>query len=173
MILIREYTIRLMFALGILMGVQIPSFIEQYSQRLEAHYLEANENFSGFQETADHYFDGDTKALIQWHRKSDDPVFSDEADTVEALDQRLAELTEQHSKLQTHLAGQLFQIIIHRNRSLLQETTQGYQATIPLTTNAILCGLISAVLISLLTELLLWPIAYAVSLLFPKAHYQR
>ncbi len=173
MIFIREYTIRLMFAFGILMGVQIPGFVAQYTQRLEAHHFEAIDNFSGFQETANNYFNGDANALIQWHRQSDDPIFSEEADAVEALHLRLAELTEQQSRLQTHLPGQLFQIIVHPNQSLLQETTHSYQATIPLTINAIICGLVFAVLASLLTELMLWPIAYTIRLLFPRMNYQR
>ena len=60
----RAYSRLAVFAVGILLGIQVPSFVEQYNQRIDAHFREVNINLSGFQDTADRLFDGDLEALI-------------------------------------------------------------------------------------------------------------
>ena len=80
--LLKDYTVRLVFAAGILFGVQIPNFIDQYTHKISAHQLEATKNFSGFQATADKFHGGDVNALIEKHETSADPVFRAEASPI-------------------------------------------------------------------------------------------
>ena len=44
----RAYSRLAVFAVGILLGIQVPSFVEQYNQRIDAHFREVNINISGF-----------------------------------------------------------------------------------------------------------------------------
>ncbi|MBS25040.1 MAG: hypothetical protein CMQ28_05295, partial [Gammaproteobacteria bacterium] len=38
------------FAVGILFGIQVPSFVKQYDERIDAHFREVSINISGFQD---------------------------------------------------------------------------------------------------------------------------
>jgi hypothetical protein len=50
---LRAYLRLVLFALGLLIGVQAPGFVDQYSKRVSAHYIEVTKNFAGFQRTAE------------------------------------------------------------------------------------------------------------------------
>ncbi|MBX9714206.1 MAG: DUF2937 family protein, partial [Pseudomonadaceae bacterium] len=57
--MLRSYLRLLVFTFGLLVGVQVPGFITDYSQRLEAHRLEAQQSLKGFRATAEKFFKGD------------------------------------------------------------------------------------------------------------------
>ena len=54
--MLRSYLRLLLFTFGLLVGVQVPGFITDYSQRLEAHRLEAEQSLKGFRATAQKFF---------------------------------------------------------------------------------------------------------------------
>ena len=72
--MLRSYLRLILFTCGLLLGVQIPGLINDYSQRVEAHLLESREGLKGFQQTAQRFFNGDLEALVRHYRSSDDPV---------------------------------------------------------------------------------------------------
>jgi len=39
--LMHRYSLKLVFAVTLLLGIQIPSFLQQYEHRVDAHYQEA------------------------------------------------------------------------------------------------------------------------------------
>ena len=55
----------MLFGTGLLFGLQIPNFVDQYQKRIDAHYLEANESFKGFQDIANRFHNGNIEALIK------------------------------------------------------------------------------------------------------------
>jgi len=59
-----DYLRLILFAVGLLAGVQVPGFIDQYAQRVSAHQIEVATDFRGFQQVADQYFGGSVEALI-------------------------------------------------------------------------------------------------------------
>ena len=61
-------------------GVQIPNFVDQYEKRIDAHYIEVNENFKGFQEIADRFHNGNIESLIKKHEASNDLTFKAESE---------------------------------------------------------------------------------------------
>jgi len=65
-----DYLRLVLFAIGLLAGVQTPGFIDQYAKRVSAHQIEVAQNFSGFQQTADRYFGGSVEALLAHHAAS-------------------------------------------------------------------------------------------------------
>lgn len=139
--LLKEYTIRLVFTAGILFGVQVPNFIDQYTQKISAHYLEAAENFSGFQATADKFHEGNVKALIERHETSDDPVFKAEAGPIKEIHSRISAFSSELKCLSTNLFGKIYHVAFKSDRAVLKETLSEYSATVPLNTDAIICGL--------------------------------
>jgi hypothetical protein len=152
--LLKDYTVRLVFAAGILFGVQIPNFIDQYTHKISAHQLEATKNFSGFQATADKFHGGDVNALIEKHETSADPVFRAEAGPIKEIHSRILAFSSELKALNTHLFGKIFHVAFKSDRAVLKETLAEYSATVPLNTDAIICGLGLGVFSALLCDLL-------------------
>jgi hypothetical protein len=149
---IRINLARLGFALGILLGVQAPNLVMQYEHRVVAHLSEATQNFAGFQKIADAYFGGKVTELIRHHEQSSDPVFHAEAAPIRKLWQRLQHLRSEQAALDGSFAGALAHVALAADPELRRETISGYAATVPLTMNAIVCGLIAAFLCGALLD---------------------
>jgi hypothetical protein len=152
---LRAYLRLVLFALGLLIGVQAPGFVDQYSKRVSAHYIEAQKNFAGFQRTADLYFGGSIEALIAHHESSSDAVFKDEAKTVAAIYVRLKKLALEANAMNRPLYSRIFHVAYYPDEEILHETLAAYSYTVPLNQQAILCGLIGASLLAVLVESIL------------------
>lgn len=150
--MLRAYLRLVLFALGLLIGVQAPGFVDQYSKRVSAHYLEAKKNFAGFQHTADAYFGGSMAALIAHHESSSDAVFKDEAKNVAALSARLKQLALELDALHGALFSRIFHVAFNPDKEILNETIAAYSYTVPLDPEAVLCGLVAALLLAVLVE---------------------
>ena len=150
--MLRAYLRLVVFALGLLAGVQVPGFVDQYAKRVSAHYLEVQRNFAGFQRTADQYFGGSVDALIKHHSSSSDAVFRDEAKTIEAMYARLRIFSAEFEAMRGSPLARLIHVATDANRELLQETENAYSYTVPLDGTAILYGVCIALLLSVLVE---------------------
>jgi len=69
-------------------GVQIPSFVEQYGQRLQSHALESELSLKEFQADAERFFKGDIEQLIEHYTSSDDSVFIQGGESISVIYQR-------------------------------------------------------------------------------------
>ena len=96
----RSYLRLLLFTCGLLVGVQVPGLINDYTQRVEAHLLESREGLKGFNQTAQRFFNGDLQALVRHYRASDDPVFNSDADSIDSLVNRNRLLEQEWQTLQ-------------------------------------------------------------------------
>jgi hypothetical protein len=152
---LRAYLRLVLFALGLLAGIQAPGFVDQYSKRVSAHYIEATKNFAGFQHTADLYFRGNIDALIAHHASSEDAAFRDEAKSVAANYARLQRFARELDAMSRSLFSRIFHVAFQPDKEILNETVEAYSYTVPLNQEAILCGLIGAVVLALPAELLL------------------
>jgi len=150
--MLRGYLRLVVFALGLLAGVQVPGFVDQYAKRVDAHYLEASRNFVGFQHTADQYFGGSVEALIAHHLASSDAVFHDEAKSIRTLYARLQLLAAELKALSGGFLSRVVHVAFRANRELLDETFAAYSYTVPLNGTAIVCGVSAGLLLALITE---------------------
>ena len=153
--MLREYARLIIFSFGLLIGVQVPGFVDQYAKRVSAHYIEAERSFSGFRATADRYFNGSVAALVAHHLSSGDRVFVDEAKAIQTLRDRLAVLAAESAALQGSLVMQIFHVAVAADRDILAETTAAYSYTVPLAPAAIACGVAIGFISALLVEALL------------------
>lgn len=149
---IRTNLARVAFALGILLGVQAPNLVTQYAQRVSAHLAEATQNFAGFQAVADRYFGGDVEALILHHEQSTDPVFRAEGEPIRKLWRRVEFLRGEQQAMAGDFVARLAHVAFGADPALRAETLDGYEATVPLTTTAITCGLAAAFLLGALVD---------------------
>lgn len=157
--MLRDYGRLIAFSIGLLVGIQLPGFVDQYAKRVEAHYLEAQRSFSGFRATADRYFNGSIPALLAHHQKSGDRVFIDEARNIEALQTRLDALAAESAALRTSLLKRIIHMVFAGDREILQETFDAFSYTVPLSPPAIACGVLIGCSIALGLEALLLGVA--------------
>jgi hypothetical protein len=168
--MLRDYARLVIFSLGLLVGVQVPGFVDQYAKRVSAHYVEAQRNFSGFRATANQYFNGSVAALISHHLSSNDRVFVDEAKTIQALQDRLAALAAEVGALEGPLVKQIIHVATSADREILSETTTAYSYTVPLAPAAIVCGVTAGFAAALFVEALLIGILRLLSILWHGTH---
>ncbi|HEY5715427.1 MAG TPA: DUF2937 family protein [Psychromonas sp.] len=152
--LFQRYSLKLVFALTLLLGLQIPNFLQQYETRLDGHYIEAKNQLAAYQKLADRYFAGNIQALITTHKNNDKKLFQDEAFVVENLVNRFNYLQRQKNALNADLTKRLLFLAWQFNSPLFHETRLNYQAEIVLNKNAISVGLLCALISSLLAEFL-------------------
>jgi hypothetical protein len=150
--MLANYLRLILFALGMLIGVQAPGFVDQYVKRVSAHQIEVERDFKGFQDAADRNFGGSVEALIEHNIKSTDPAFQDEGTTIRAMYERLTALTSELNALRGSLIRQIFHITLHPNREILEETRAAYSYTVPLTPSAVISGLVTGTLLAIIVE---------------------
>lgn len=149
-----RYLLIFLACLALLMGIQLPSFVDQYEKRLDAHFQEVQTDLKGYQDIANRDFGGSMESLIRRHKESTDMVFRDEAGPIETMYLRFLHFKDQREGLQTQLPGKVLYIARYGDHDLLRETYASYSYTIPLDSTAIYAGFASAGIVVLLTEFL-------------------
>lgn len=157
--MIRDYLRLIVFAAGLLAGVQLPGFVDQYAKRVDAHYQEARRNFAGFQDTADRHFNGDVDAMIEHHMESADVVFREDGASIRRLWLRVQLLTQELAAVQQPFLKRSAHVLFHANDELMAETRVNYTYVVPLDQEAVISGIGIGVLAALLAELILLGIA--------------
>lgn len=151
--MLKENILRLILIIGLIIGLQIPNFINQYQQRISAHLIEAESNFKGFQNIADQFYNGDVSKLLQKHEQSEDSIFSSEAEAIRSISDRISMLRIERNSLKNGIVQKIIHIIFSSNKTLLNETYNEYIPTIPLNSEAILCGVCLGFILIILFEL--------------------
>ncbi|HBF46349.1 DUF2937 family protein [Shewanella frigidimarina] len=147
-----DYFRLVLFICGVLIGIQVPAFVEQYGQRLEAHQLEAKLSLAEFQRDADRFFAGDISKLIRHYQQNNDPVFSAGGESIESIYQRYTSLTEALGRFNQHSYSPYQQIALAPQKDIQAEVWQAYNHVILLKPEAIAIGLLLGLLISILCE---------------------
>lgn len=161
--LVGDYLRLILFAACVLIGVQVPGFISQYEQRVDAHLVEAKQNLAGFQFTADRYFQGDIKQLIAHYRASSDQVFVQDANSIESISSRVSLLTAEYNALQVAPLKQALHLAFSGDKSLFIETYDGFSFTVPLSLSALFWGGSVALVLLLLLDSGLFTVRKVVS----------
>ena len=152
--MLRSYLRLTLFAFGLLLGVQVPGFVDDYAKRVEAHRLESQQSLKGFQETARNFFKGDMDALVAHYRVSDDPVMRSDAKSVGHLVQRSALLEREWQAMQGPWYAQAWHLATAADREILQQTLDAYSYQVLLAPQAIAWALGVGLVLAWLVELL-------------------
>src|ERR1700742_644592 len=150
-----SYLRLVLFGAGLLIGVQVPGFINDYAKRVEAHLIEAQTGLRGFQGTAEQFFKGDLQALVAHYRASDDPVFRSDADSLSTLLNRQTALDKQFQAMQGPWYIRFLQVVLAADPDIRKETWNGYSYQILLTPEAMIWGMSGALLLSFGIECLI------------------
>jgi hypothetical protein len=152
---ILEYLRLVLFVGGALIGVQIPSFVEQYGQRLESHFLESKTSLEGFQLDADKYFDGDIENLIQHYTNNADPVINDGGDSIASLHSRSQFLQKSWAEFNAGFQQRYWHAFISPVNTIRAETWASFDYAMRLDVSAIVWALSLGFVLSALIELFL------------------
>ncbi|MBB2495117.1 DUF2937 family protein [Aquipseudomonas ullengensis] len=160
----RSYLRLAMFALGLLIGVQVPGFIDDYSKRVTAHRDESEQSLLGFRQTARQFFAGDLNALVAHYRASTDDVMRSDADSIAHLVERNSLMEAEWLAMQGPWYAQVWHLASDADQALLQETYDAYSYQILLAPQAIAWGIGCALLLAWLVELVFvglgWTLGY-------------
>ncbi|MFD2643171.1 DUF2937 family protein [Pseudomonas japonica] len=160
--MLRSYLRLILFTCGLLLGIQVPGLINDYSQRVQAHLLESREGLKGFQQTAQRFFKGDLQALVRHYRASDDPVFQSDAESIDSLVSRNRMLEGEWQALQAGWASRTLHVLTQPDPAIREETLKGYSYQILLTPEAAGWGLSCALLFALVVESLLLLVGWVI-----------
>lgn len=141
---------KLIFALGIFAGSQLPGFIIQYRQRLGGHLEQAKKQLKSFQEIAEKFHGGSIESLISKHLTSTDPTFNSEGIIIRNSLNEVNRLSESYKALDSNLPGQIKFLLFNTDWQIALQTWEIYEPGLILTPQAVIFALLSGFLLSLL-----------------------
>ncbi len=153
--IVLDYLRLLLFAVGLLLGLQIPALVDQYQKRVDARLTEASQNLAGFQMTADRYFQGSVEKLIEHYKNSDDQIFRQDANNILAIFNNVQRYQLEMDKLVDGGVSAAFHVMFRADQELMEETLSQFTYTVVLSPPALAWGLILAFLFAVLAESLI------------------
>ncbi|KGJ98720.1 DUF2937 family protein [Thalassotalea sp. ND16A] len=143
---------RVLFAINMVVAMQLPGFIQQYGQRLAGHLDEAKYQLANYQYIADQHYQGDIQLLVKRYQTNSDPGINAAGDLVFELIERISLLTAQVEHLfNRNFFSKIYYFIIEIDLAVAQATLRDYQLSIPLDKASLLIGFVFAVVVSLVS----------------------
>jgi len=144
-----------LFMGGTLVGIQVPFFVDQYGKSLESHYLESQKSIGEFQDDADKYFNGSIEALVTHYRNSGDAVFNDGGSSIQAIYSRYLLLKQSLSNFKSNAWNAYSQALFSPVSDVREEVKNNYSYAVKLDPEAVLLGLTTGLLLTVIIELTL------------------
>lgn len=142
---------RIIFSCGVILFLQLPTFIDQYTHRLGGFQRAQNEQIESFQTIANNNFNGDMARLIASFRDSKMKSVRDTASSIENSVALASSVKKDLAVLETHnLTKKIVYLLGHLRYQLAQDTLQHFRPTIPLSLQSLLYGLLGGILASIL-----------------------
>lgn len=161
-----RYLMVIVACISLLIGLQVPNFVDQYQKRIDAHLREVSINLQPFQDIANKYFNGDIGKLIELHRNSDAKPFQEEGAAIEKMVQRKLRFEADLADLQANLPIKVLNVLLRGDREMIAEALAQYSYNVPLNQDALIFGACAAIVILLLVELLLALARYATAKIY-------
>ncbi len=165
-----RYLFVIVACISLLIGLQVPNFVDQYQKRVDAHLREVTVNLQPFQDIANKYFNGDLGKLIELHRNSDLKPFQEEGAAIQKMVERKLRFEADLAALQTNLPLKVLHVLLRGDREMRDEALGQYSYTVPLNQDALIFGAGAALVILLLMELLLALVRLASAKIFRLVH---
>ena len=145
---------RLLFFIAVLLFMQIPHFMDQYTQRIAGHHEAEQANLAKYQSIADEFFGGDLTMLVDDFKASQrgsvarmGEVIESSMDRAQVLQQSLA-ILRGDSFLQ-----KLSYLAMNSDKAVVRGSMQDFQPGMPFSHEAILSGITGGVLSMMLFAL--------------------
>ncbi|MDZ7777948.1 MAG: DUF2937 family protein [Bacteroidales bacterium] len=147
---------RIFFAAGVILFLQLPNFIDQYTQRYGGYYEAQQEQLENYGDIAAKYFDGDINRMVDsFKEEGNNPAIKETGRQLEETLNRIEELREGRQVLEEGtLLRKIGYIVLHPNWRLLSGTWSAYKPGMPFTMDALLSGIAGGLLFGALFSLL-------------------
>lgn len=151
---IYRYFLIIVACAAILVGIQIPNFVDQYEKRLDAHFREVSKNIQGYLEIANQFHNKNMEALIKKHEASTDPTFRQEAKPIKEMYGRYVRFSKEKLAMDTDFVHKVLHLILARDNELFLETKEQYSFAILLNQVSVATGAVTALAVLILLEVL-------------------
>jgi len=153
---LKNFLDKLFFAGVLLLGLQLPSFVTQYQQNIDAHYHESASQLQKYQVIADLFYGGDLTKLVLGHEDNAIAAIKAEAKLIRQLMQRNEYLQQELNALDNQpLLEQSVHLLKHLDADITHEVLDNYSMSVPLSLDAIVMGLVLAFVCSIAVHILL------------------
>lgn len=147
---------RIVFACGVILFLQLPTFIDQYTHRLGGFQRAQAEQIDGFRKIASDNFNGNMQALINTFENSDMQSVRDTAQNIRNSLQTREAVEADLSILESgNLTKKIIYLLTNLRYNLAQDTMKNFTPNIPLNLQSLLYGLLGGILFSILFFLLI------------------
>ena len=142
---------KICFALGVILFLQLPQFIDQYTQRIGGYVDSQQAQIADYQILADRHFSGDLQAYLNRLKQNPDPVIADSAEQINTLISDSKSLAQEASIYESKpLWYTIPYFISHFRIELVKGTARNFTPGMPINLWSWLYGLVGGVLFSLL-----------------------
>ena len=142
---------RLVFAVGVLLFLQLPNFVDHYTQRLGGFYDAERQHMERYREIAERHFDGEMQKLLDAFEDSNVTPMKETGRELERTSERLKELEKGIDILENaSFLRKIGYLVVNIDLNIARGTLKAYSPGMPLTKEGLISGLIGGVLISLL-----------------------
>lgn len=158
---------KIFFALGVILFLQLPQFIDQYTQRIGGYVDSQKNQIAEYQTLADRHFNGDLKAYINRLRDNQDPVIAESAQQIDDFINHSDALANEAVIYESKpLWYTIPYFITHFRVELVKGTARNFTPGLPINLWSWLYGLIGGILFSLIFN----GLVKLPTLLFKKKH---
>ncbi|MFK8013251.1 MAG: DUF2937 family protein [Marinicellaceae bacterium] len=151
MMIVKQLLDKICFAIGVIVFLQLPHFIDQYTQRIGGYAESKIQQLEQYQEIAENNYEGNINLLIDNFKNSQDPAIQQTGESISETQQDVFVLNDEIKILET---DGLFKKVMFLSTNLRYNIAKGtlgtFQPGIPLNIWAFVYGLIGGVLFSLL-----------------------
>jgi hypothetical protein len=151
MFIIKGLLDRVLFALGVLLFMQVPHFVDQYTQRLGGYYQAQVNHLEQYQQIAKKQHQGDLDALIQEFVSSDRASVRDTGNNINVT-RGQAESIKNDLYVLDHkpLTAKLVHLATSTRYDIAEQTLTHYKPGVPFSIESLVCALLGGVLMSML-----------------------
>ena len=151
MMILKQLLDKIFFAIGVIVFLQMPHFIDQYTQRIGGFAESKIQQLEEYQIIAENNYDGNISLLIEKFKNSQDKAIQQTGENISATQQDVFLLNDEIQLLESE---GLFKKVIFLTTNLRYNIAKGalstFQPGIPLNLWALVYGLIGGVLFSLI-----------------------
>ncbi|KAA3641477.1 MAG: DUF2937 family protein [Proteobacteria bacterium] len=148
--MIKNLLDKIVFAIGVIVFLQLPQFIDQYTQRIGGYVASQQAQIAEYQVLADKHFKGDLAAYIARLRANADPVIADSAHQIDAFIRHSDDLAQEAEIYESKpLWYTIPYFITHFRVDLVQGTAKNFTPGMPINIWSWLYGLLGGLLFSL------------------------
>ena len=151
MILLKQLLDKIFFAAGVIVFLQIPHFIDQYTQRIGGYAESKIQQLQEYQVIAENNYDGNLNLLIDSFKQSKDSAIQQTGENISTTQQDVYVLNDEIQLLEKEgLLKKVIFLSTNLRYNIAKGTLGTFQPGIPLSIWSFVYGLIGGILFSLI-----------------------